>query len=82
MTTADPGRAPARPAPQGTPAPGAGLRLGLRANLAQFCLLVAVAMTSAKYPGERWRMPVRRRVGAGFRCARRMSAGGMGTTIS
>jgi len=59
MTTADPGRAPARPAPQGTPAPGAGLRLGLRANLAQFCLLVAVnALVGGTLGQERTVVPL------------------------
>jgi len=59
VTAADPGRAPARPAPQGTPAPDAGLRLGLRANLAQFCLLVAVnALVGGTLGQERTVVPL------------------------
>ncbi len=59
MTIPDPGPAPARPAPRGNPAPGAGVRLGLRANLAQFCLLVAVnALVGGTLGQERTVVPL------------------------
>jgi MFS family permease len=59
VTAADPGPAPVRPAPPGNPAPGAGLRLGLRANLAQFCLLVAVnALVGGTLGQERTVVPL------------------------
>jgi MFS family permease len=59
VTAADPGPAPVRPAPPGKPAPSARLRLGLRANLAQFCLLVAVnALVGGTLGQERTVVPL------------------------
>jgi MFS family permease len=59
VTTADPGPAPVRPASLGNPAPGAGLRLGLRANLAQFSLLVVVnALVGGTLGQERTVVPL------------------------
>ena len=59
MTAADPGPPPARPAAPGRPAPDAGVRLGLRANLAQFSLLVAVnALVGGTLGQERTVLPL------------------------
>ncbi len=64
MTAPDPGRVPARPvpvrpAPEGRATAGAGVRLGLRANLAQFCLLVAVnALVGGTLGQERTVVPL------------------------
>jgi MFS family permease len=50
---------PARPARVGKPAPGPGVRLGLRANLAQFMLLVAVnALVGGTLGQERTVVPL------------------------
>ncbi len=47
------------PAPSANPTPGAGVRLGLRANLAQFCLLVAVnALVGGTLGQERTVVPL------------------------
>jgi MFS family permease len=47
------------PAPSASPAPGAGVRLGLRANLAQVCLLVAVnALVGGTLGQERTVVPL------------------------
>ena len=47
------------PAPPASPAPGAGVRLGLRANLAQFSLLVAVnALVGGVLGQERTVLPL------------------------
>jgi MFS family permease len=62
VTTPDPGPAPAappRPEQPGKPAPSAGVRLGLRANLAQFSLLVAVnALVGGTLGQERTVVPL------------------------
>jgi MFS family permease len=59
MTPPEPGRAPARPAPRAVPGPSGGVRLGLRANLAQFCLLVAVnALVGGTLGQERTVVPL------------------------
>ena len=53
-----PNQSPAPPQPAG-PAPGAAVRLGLRANLAQFCLLVAVnALVGGTLGQERTVVPL------------------------
>ncbi len=58
MTAADPCPASARPTP-GRAEPGAGVRLGLRANLAQFSLLVAVnALVGGTLGQERTVVPL------------------------
>ena len=60
VTAPDPRPAAAPgPAPPGRPAPGAGVRLGLRANLAQFSLLVAVnALVGGTLGQERTVVPL------------------------
>jgi MFS family permease len=59
VTAADAGPAPGQPAPPGKPAPGAGVQLGLRANLAQFSLLVAVnALVGGTLGQERTVVPL------------------------
>jgi len=64
VTAPDPGRVPVRPvpvrpAPEGRATAGAGERLGLRANLAQFCLLVAVnALVGGTLGQERTVVPL------------------------
>ena len=64
MTAPDPGRVPVRPvpvrpAPEGRATAGEGVRLGLRANLAQFCLLVAVnALVGGTLGQERTVVPL------------------------
>jgi MFS family permease len=59
VTAPDLGPAPARPAPKGSPAPGPAVRLGLRANLAQFSLLVAVnALVGGTLGQERTVLPL------------------------
>ncbi len=64
MTAPDPGRVPVRPVPvrptpEGRATAGAGVRLGLRANLAQFCLLVAVnALVGGTLGQERTVVPL------------------------
>ena len=59
MSTPDPGPALARPAHAGKTAPGPGLQLGLRANLAQFMLLVAVnALVGGTLGQERTVVPL------------------------
>ncbi len=59
MTTPDPSPAPTSPARPGESAPGAGVRLGLRANLAQFSLLVAVnALVGGTLGQERTVVPL------------------------
>ena len=58
MTAPDSSPAPARPAPD-RPAPGPAVRLGLRANLAQFSLLVAVnALVGGTLGQERTVVPL------------------------
>jgi MFS family permease len=59
VTAQEPHRAPARPTPPGGAEPVAGVRLGLRANLAQFCLLVAVnALVGGTLGQERTVVPL------------------------
>src|SRR5215467_13845278 len=59
VTAADPRPPPAKPAPGDLPAPAAGVRLGLRANLAQFCLLVSVnALVGGTLGQERTVVPL------------------------
>ena len=59
MTAPDSSPAPARPGSLARPAPGTGVRLGLRANLAQFCLLVAVnALVGGTLGQERTVVPL------------------------
>ena len=59
MTAADPSPAPAQPAAQRGSASGAAVRLGLRANLAQFGLLVAVnALVGGTLGQERTVVPL------------------------
>ncbi len=58
MTAPDSSPAPARPAPD-RPASGPAVRLGLRANLAQFSLLVAVnALVGGTLGQERTVVPL------------------------
>jgi MFS family permease len=59
VTAADPRQARRWQAPAGAPGPGAAVRLGLRANLAQFSLLVAVnALVGGTLGQERTVVPL------------------------
>jgi len=59
MTAPNQSPAPAGAAPSARPAPAAAVRLGLRANLAQFCLLVAVnALVGGTLGQERTVVPL------------------------
>ena len=59
MTSPDVPQPALGPAPAASPPPGAGVRLGLRANLAQFSLLVAVnALVGGTLGQERTVVPL------------------------